>query len=100
MLDDLRINQYWYPSRLLDGPTTLCLSIFGYSGLTLTEYLQATGGNKIKKSCVQSPHFGFVLLHLFIPHVNDAYSFVKKSVLNVDYVSVTECEDRINAMVL
>ena len=38
MLEDLRINQYSYPSQLLDGPKTLCFSIFGYSGLTLTEY--------------------------------------------------------------
>ena len=50
LLEDLRINQYGYPSPELDGrPRTVCFQIYEYSGLTLTEYHTATGGNKINK---------------------------------------------------
>jgi hypothetical protein len=55
---------------------------------------------KSKNLVYKNPSFGLVRRHLIMPHVNDVYSFVKTSVLNVDDVSVAECGDRINALVL
>ena len=55
---------------------------------------------KSKNLVYKNPSFSLVRRHQIIPHVNNAYSFVKASVLNVDYVSVAECEDRINALVV
>jgi hypothetical protein len=43
------------PSPELDATRIVCFQIYEYSGLTATECHATTGGNKIKKSGVQTP---------------------------------------------
>ena len=42
------------PSPELDATRTVCFTIHGYSGLTVTEFQPATSGNKITKSGIQT----------------------------------------------